>query len=377
MIAAVKEAYTELKKSKAEVESSMVPLRQELNRTKEVYAKERMARLSAQQETAMLKDQIMRLEKINENIDRECKTIPALADSNEILKNDLATLRKRFKDEKTAMSKQIKLMETQARDVEAVKADVRALSLRLLDIASTGGQPGGAGQLAQSNNNSSSYSGAGANSSGANYSSNMVAMNMMQQQRMASEQQQLQQKLRYDNSSNVQYEYGFEGARGGGGGDDEYEDYGAEDGDDTGTASRGDDAASYDGDSFVDDGSHMMLAASVESLGSSNQVHVSPPRNSNKNLHQQQQQQSQNAGGRVAIKKKIKRNAVGSNGAGGRGGGQQQLNMMQQMPSESGNIYNSSGNAVSQHQYRSNSGNSGQHQHEGGMVQSFSLPRIH
>lgn len=48
------------------MESNVVPLRQELNRVKEAHSKERMARLSAQQEIGILKEQIMRLEKINE-----------------------------------------------------------------------------------------------------------------------------------------------------------------------------------------------------------------------------------------------------------------------------------------------------------------------
>ena len=49
-----------------QVESNVVPLRQELNRVKEAHSKERMGRLSAQQEISVLKDQVMRLEKINE-----------------------------------------------------------------------------------------------------------------------------------------------------------------------------------------------------------------------------------------------------------------------------------------------------------------------
>ena len=74
----------------------MVPLRQELNRTKDSYSKERMARLSAQQETSMLKDQLLRLEKINEDLERDVKSIPALADSNELLKADLQRIRNRY-----------------------------------------------------------------------------------------------------------------------------------------------------------------------------------------------------------------------------------------------------------------------------------------
>lgn len=47
----LQEAFNETRRAKQEIESTVVPLRQELNRTKEMYAKERMARLSAQQET--------------------------------------------------------------------------------------------------------------------------------------------------------------------------------------------------------------------------------------------------------------------------------------------------------------------------------------
>ena len=47
----LQEAFNETRRAKQELESGIVPLRQELNRTKEMYSKERMARLSAQQET--------------------------------------------------------------------------------------------------------------------------------------------------------------------------------------------------------------------------------------------------------------------------------------------------------------------------------------
>jgi hypothetical protein len=79
------------------VESSIVPLRAELNRTKDQCNKERMGRLAAQQLVAQMKDQIAMLENANENLNREVKTIPALTESNEILKNDLSQLRKRYK----------------------------------------------------------------------------------------------------------------------------------------------------------------------------------------------------------------------------------------------------------------------------------------
>ncbi len=97
-----------------------MPLRQELNRTKEMYSKERMARLSAQQEASILKDQLSRLEKLNEDLEREVKTIPALAESNEILKADLTQLRQRYKEDKTLMQSQIRSMEVNTRDVEGM-----------------------------------------------------------------------------------------------------------------------------------------------------------------------------------------------------------------------------------------------------------------
>jgi hypothetical protein len=45
---------------------------------------------------------------VNEN-----KVVPGLVESNEILKNDIAQLRRRFKEEKTAAQKQIQMMESQ------------------------------------------------------------------------------------------------------------------------------------------------------------------------------------------------------------------------------------------------------------------------
>lgn len=136
----MQESYADLKRSKVELENSLNPVRQELTRTKDMYNKERMARLSAQQETAQLKEHIMRLEKVNEDLDRECKTVPALQESNEILKSDLMQLRQRYKDDKTQMMSQIHSLEMTAREVEGIKAEVRNHAMRLLDLASA---PGG------------------------------------------------------------------------------------------------------------------------------------------------------------------------------------------------------------------------------------------
>ena len=42
-----------------------------------------------------------------------CMVVPGLVESNEILKNDIAQLRRRFKEDKTAAQKQIQMMESQ------------------------------------------------------------------------------------------------------------------------------------------------------------------------------------------------------------------------------------------------------------------------
>eukprot|EP00601_Ochromonadales_sp_CCMP2298_P024450 CAMPEP_0173291658 /NCGR_PEP_ID=MMETSP1143-20121109/12280_1 /TAXON_ID=483371 /ORGANISM="non described non described, Strain CCMP2298" /LENGTH=228 /DNA_ID=CAMNT_0014230929 /DNA_START=158 /DNA_END=841 /DNA_ORIENTATION=+ len=117
----VQEMYAEVKRSKTEVESTIVPVRQELNRAKDICSKERAARLAAQQQVAALKEQVRQLENMNETLERDNRSIPALSESNEILKNDLTQVRRRFKEEKNQMQKHLKGLETQARDVESIK----------------------------------------------------------------------------------------------------------------------------------------------------------------------------------------------------------------------------------------------------------------
>lgn len=132
----VQEAYADLKRSKIELETTYNPIKQELNRAKDMYNKEKMARLSAQQETAQMKEHIMRLEKANEELGRECKSIPAISESNEILKTDLSQLRQRYKEDRIIMQNQIRTLEHKSREVDTVKNNVRNYALRLLDISS-------------------------------------------------------------------------------------------------------------------------------------------------------------------------------------------------------------------------------------------------
>lgn len=160
---------------------------------KDMYQKERVARLSAQQEIAMLKDQIMRLENINENLNSDVKTIAPLQGENDMLKSDLNKLRKVMQQEKLSSAKQMKHLEAQAQQVESVKGEVRQLALRLLDVASSNGKTGGGGGGGNVNSNLK-----GGNST---YSSNSSQQHQMYQQ------QQQQQQQRYaPQQKNIHYE---------------------------------------------------------------------------------------------------------------------------------------------------------------------------
>lgn len=89
-----------------------------------------------QQELQQFKEQYARLEVLRDNLDREVKSIPALNESNEILKNDLANVRKRFKEEKASLQKHIKHLESrQSKEVESMKNEVRQLAMKLLEVS--------------------------------------------------------------------------------------------------------------------------------------------------------------------------------------------------------------------------------------------------
>lgn len=129
------ESFADLNKQKLEVESTNVQLRQELNRAKDQLSKEKGARQAAQQEILALRDQVGRFEAMHETYEREMKSIPVLQESNEMLKNDLANLRRKYKDDKAQLTKNIRHLEAQHTNVEAVKSEVRSLALRLMEVA--------------------------------------------------------------------------------------------------------------------------------------------------------------------------------------------------------------------------------------------------
>ncbi len=190
----IQEAYADLRRKKQEMESGMVPLRQELNRSKEMYSKERMARLSAQQETSMLKDQLLRLEKINEDLERDVKTIPALADSNELLKTDLTRIRNRYKEEKNSLTSSNNLLQEQNRDLEASKAEIRGLAVRLLDLASQNTQGAAKRQVGASQNDTKRQA------------PHHQAMQWEQQYQQQQQQQQQQPQQQYNQQYHQQYQ---------------------------------------------------------------------------------------------------------------------------------------------------------------------------
>lgn len=129
------ESFADLHKQKSEVESSNVQLRQELNRAKDLLAKEKAARQSAQQEIISLREKVGRYEAMLENLERDVKTIPVLQESNEILKNDLNAVRRKYKDEKTQMTKHIRALESQQTSTEAYKSELRTMAMKIMDLA--------------------------------------------------------------------------------------------------------------------------------------------------------------------------------------------------------------------------------------------------
>lgn len=129
------ESYSEVQKQKTEIESANVQLRQELNRAKDILGKEKAARQSAQQEIVNLREKVGRYEAMLENYEREAKSIPVLQESNEILKNDLLSVRRKYKEEKTQMVKHIRQLESQQTNAEGLKSEMRTMAMRLMDLA--------------------------------------------------------------------------------------------------------------------------------------------------------------------------------------------------------------------------------------------------
>jgi hypothetical protein len=129
------EVYSDIHKQKSEVESANVQLRQELNRAKDFLAKEKAARQTAQQEILNLREKVGRYEAMIENFERESKTIPVLQESNEILKSDLSSARRKFKEEKNQMVKHIRQLESQQSNSDFLKTEMRNMAMHLMDVA--------------------------------------------------------------------------------------------------------------------------------------------------------------------------------------------------------------------------------------------------
>lgn len=135
MLVKSQESFADLKQQKTHLEVQNSQLRAELNRTKDNYQKEKMARQTVQTEISSLRDQLHKFEKSNEQYEREVKAISALQESNELLKNDLAHVRRKFREEKAQMTNYIKSLEAQHVSTDALRADVRGMAMRLLEVS--------------------------------------------------------------------------------------------------------------------------------------------------------------------------------------------------------------------------------------------------
>jgi hypothetical protein len=108
-----------------------------------MQSKERAGRLAVQEEVTSLKNQLQQLEQRNVDLEREVKTIAPLTESNEITKADLQKLRQRYKEDKSAMTKQNKGLENKARELEQIKNDVRIAALRIVEYTGNNGKSNG------------------------------------------------------------------------------------------------------------------------------------------------------------------------------------------------------------------------------------------
>ena len=91
----IQEAYAEARRHKQELESTLVPLRQDLNNM-DLYAGSAM-RVAAQEST--MEGSAGPAGKGNEEMERDVKAIPTLQEQNELLRTDLNRLRQRYKEE--------------------------------------------------------------------------------------------------------------------------------------------------------------------------------------------------------------------------------------------------------------------------------------
>lgn len=132
------EKYTECRKSKNEIESTNVALVQELSRTKDTLAKEKSFRSTLQQENTVLKENITAAEKKIYELMTENKMIPALQESNSLLKNDLNRVKNKFKEENNKMIAYIKELEEKITAFEGAKVELRSLAMKLVDLSNCG-----------------------------------------------------------------------------------------------------------------------------------------------------------------------------------------------------------------------------------------------
>ena len=129
----LQDAYSEMKKSKQALESQIIPIRNEYNRSMQMYKNENIARLSAQQENTMLKERIKQLQEENDGLRHENKSIPSLNESLDIVKSDLSQLRQKYKQDRKQMEGTLRRMEEHSRALEFNRNETRKLAMNLLE----------------------------------------------------------------------------------------------------------------------------------------------------------------------------------------------------------------------------------------------------
>ena len=110
------------------------PYRNQLVSMKESYAKERVSRLSAQQEVTNMRKKVTMLETTNKQLHNENKAIDALNELIESLRRELSDIRNKHKEDTNTLKERLKGAETFLTDQQSLRKKVHLLSKKLLDV---------------------------------------------------------------------------------------------------------------------------------------------------------------------------------------------------------------------------------------------------
>ena len=102
-----------------------------MNRIIDLTGKERKVREQFQTEVNSLKEEVDKLESTNKDLTLENKSVAPLKENVEELQNELAAVRKKYKENKKTMMARIKSMETES--IDKIQDEVRELAMSILD----------------------------------------------------------------------------------------------------------------------------------------------------------------------------------------------------------------------------------------------------